>query len=274
MTEPRIRQAVTHKDFEACVAVQREVWGVEVTPALQMIATTFAGGSVFLGELGDQVVGFAYAFPAIRGGVAHLHSDMLAVLPVFRKQGLGVKLKWAQREEALSRGVTLITWTFDPLQARNAQLNLRRLGGVAAEFRENFYGITASELHHGLPTDRLVVHWELMSGRVVELASQGEPPPTVPAPQLPRINDVKWQAGWPVSSEPRTDLGDAELLLEIPPDFDTLCQAAPRVADDWHRKVRGALKAYFGRSYRADEFAPTAERGRRGPLYVLRRAAP
>jgi predicted GNAT superfamily acetyltransferase len=275
MGEPRIRQAKSHQDFEACVAVQRAVWGVEVTPALQMIATNFAGGSLFIGETdASEVVGFAYAFPAIRGGVAHLHSDMLAVLPGYRQQGLGVKLKWAQREEALARGVSLITWTFDPLQARNAQLNLRRLGGVAGEFIENFYGVTGSELHHGLPTDRLVVRWELLAGRVVELATQGEPPPTVPKPPLPRINDVRWQAGWPVSSEPRTDLEDPELLLEIPPDFDTLCQAAPRMAEDWHRKIRIALKAYFERDYHAAEFAPTEERGRRGPLYVLRRSHP
>jgi predicted GNAT superfamily acetyltransferase len=273
MGEPRIRPARTHKDYEACVEVQRAVWGVEVTPALQMIATTFAGGSLFLGELPEgNVVGFAYAFPSIREGLAHLHSDMLAVLPVYRKQGLGVKLKWAQREEALSRGIGLITWTFDPLQARNAQLNLRRLGGRATEFRENFYGLTASELHHGLPTDRLVIRWELMSGKVVELATQGEPPPTVAAPPLPRINDVRWQAGWPVSTEPRVDLEEPELLLEIPPDFDTLSQAAPRVAEDWHRKVCGAFKAYFERGYQAAEFAPTEERGRRGPLYILRRS--
>jgi predicted GNAT superfamily acetyltransferase len=270
--ETRIRPARSKEDFNACVAVERAIWGVEVTTALEMIATTFAGGTVFLAETPQgRVVGFAYAFPAIRGGVPHLHSDMLAVLPEFRQQGVGVGLKWAQREEALSRGIGLITWTFDPLEARNAQLNLRRLGGVAAEFLENFYGVTRSALHHGLPTHRLLVRWELGSGRVVELATRGDPPRTVPTPALPRINEVKWQAGWPVSSEPRTDLDSPELLLEIPPDFDVLCQAAPRVAEDWHRKIGSALRFYVSRSYAAADFAPTEDRGRRRPLYVLRK---
>jgi predicted GNAT superfamily acetyltransferase len=270
--EARIRPANGRADFDACVRVQQTIWGVEVTPALEMIATTFAGGSVFLAETVEgRVVGFAYAFPALRGGIGHLHSDMLAVLPEFRKQGVGVRLKWTQREEALSRGIGLITWTFDPLEARNAHLNLRRLGGIATEFLENFYGMTGSALHHGLPTDRLLVRWELGAGRVVEHATQGEPSPTVPTPSLSRINDVKWQAGWPVSSDPRTDLDEAELLLEIPPDFDVLCQAAPRVAEDWHRKIRTALKFYVGRGYQAADFAPTEERGRRRPLYILRK---
>src|SRR5215472_12790193 len=100
--ETRIRPADKRSDFDSCVAVQQAVWGVEVTPALQMIATTFAGGSLFIAESeGGPMAGFAYAFPAIRGGVPHLHSDMLAVLPEYRKQGVGVRLKWAQRDDAL-----------------------------------------------------------------------------------------------------------------------------------------------------------------------------
>jgi predicted GNAT superfamily acetyltransferase len=217
-------------------------------------------------------LGFAYAFAALRGGTPHLHSDMLAVLPEHQKRGVGARLKWAQREEAQRRGLNLITWTFDPLQARNAHLNLRRLGAVAGEFFENFYGVTSAALHHGLPTDRLLVEWRLDDPRVIKLAGQGEPPPTVIAPTHPRINEVKWQAGWPVSSEPRTDLDAPALLLEIPPDWDILCQAAPRVAEDWQGKVRRALTAYFGKGYRGAEFAPTEQAGRRRPLYVLTKA--
>ncbi len=272
----RIRLAETHADFDACVQLQRAVWGLEdleTNSAIQFIATSWAGGMVHLAETPDgEVVGFAYAFPALRGGVGHLHSDMLAVLGEHQKRGVGVRLKWAQRRSALERGVRLITWTFDPMQARNAHLNLRRLGAVATEFLENFYGITSSSLHHGLPTDRLAVRWELDAPHVQRLSEVGEPPRSVPAPELPRINEVKWQAGWPVSSEPALDLREPELLLEIPPEWDVLGSAAPRVAQDWHGKVRRALGAYMGRGYVASGFAPTEERGRRRPLYVLRRA--
>jgi predicted GNAT superfamily acetyltransferase len=272
----RIRSARDRADFDSCVLLQRAVWGLsdlEITSAIQLIATTYAGGLLHLAEAADgQAVGFVYAFPALRGGVPHLHSDMLAVLPEYQKRRVGVRLKWAQREDALARGIGLVTWTYDPLQARNAHLNLRRLGAVATDFHENFYGVTSASLHHGLPTDRLLVRWDLNAERVRSLAQAGDPPRTVPTPALPRVNDVKWQAGWPVSSEPRLDLDAPELLLEVPPEWDGLCQAAPRVAEDWHRKVRRAFQTYLSRGYSASDFAPTEDGGRRRPLYILKKA--
>jgi predicted GNAT superfamily acetyltransferase len=272
----RIRLARTRSDFEACIPLQRAVWGIpdlEITSAIQLIATVHAGGIVQLAETAEgKIVGFAYAFPALRGGIPHLHSDMLAVLPELRARGLGARLKWAQRDEALARGISLISWTYDPMQARNANLNLRRLGGQAPQFVADFYGRTSSALHHGLPTDRLLVRWELKSKRVQDCAAASEPALALPAPALPRVNEVKWQAGWPVSSEPRVDLSDAELLLEIPPDWDVLCSSAPLMAQDWHGKVRRALQAYLGRGYVAVDFVPSEERGRRRPLYRLRKA--
>ena len=272
-----VRPARTRADYDASVLLQRAVWGledVEITSAIQLIATTHAGGMLHVAETSEgRTVGFAYAFPALRGGSPHLHSDMLAVLPEYQQRGVGVRLKWAQREDALARGLPLITWTFDPMQARNANLNLRRLGGTATEFLENFYGVTTSSLHHGLPTDRLLVRWDLASPRVAERAAQGDPPRTAAPPASPRINDVKWQAGWPVSSDPQLDLDAPELLLEIPPEWDILCRAAPRVADGWQSKVRQALQTYMGRGYIAADFASTQEGGRRRPLYVLRRSS-
>ena len=271
-----VRLARSRADFDACMLLQRAVWGLadlEITSAIQLIATTHAGGLLHLAETGDgTVVGFAYAFAALRGGTPHLHSDMLAVLPEYQQRGLGLRLKWAQREEALAGGVSLITWTFDPMQSRNANLNLRRLGAEATEFLEDFYGVTTASLHHGLPTDRLLVRWDLAAPRVKALSAQGEPARTVAAPALPRVNDVKWQAGWPISSEPRLDLEEREVLLEIAPEWDILCRAAPRVADGWQSRVRQAFQAYMARGYVAADFAPAQEGGRRRPLYVLRRA--
>ena len=273
--EIRVRRAATRTDFDSCVLLQRAVWGLsdlEITSAIQLIATTHAGGLLHLAESAEgQAVGFAYAFPAIRGGTAHLHSDMLAVVPEYQQRGVGVRLKWAQREDALARGIDLITWTYDPLQAGNASLNLRRLGAEAVEFLENFYGITTSSLHHGLPTDRLLVRWALVSERVRRLAAEPDSRATVSMPAAPRVNDVRWQAGWPVSSEPRLDMEDPELLLEIPPDWDVICQKSPWVAEDWQGKVRRAFQTYLGRGYVAADCAPTEEGGRRRPFYVLRK---
>ena len=271
----RIRRASGRADYDACVLLQKAVWGladVEVTSAIQLVATVHAGGLLHVAETAaGEPVGFAYAFPALRGGLPHLHSDMLAVVPEYQKRGVGVALKWAQRDDALERGIGLITWTYDPMQGRNAHLNLRRLGATATEFLEDFYGVTTSTLHHGMPTDRLLVHWELRSPRVQERRQQGEPPRSEPAPPFPRVNDVQWQAGWPVSSAPRLELDAPELLLEIPPDWDVLAKAAPRVAEDWHGKVRMAFRYYFGRGYIAADFSPSEEKGRRRPLYILRK---
>jgi predicted GNAT superfamily acetyltransferase len=278
--EVLIRLARERADYDACVELQRAVWSlhdVEVASAIQMIATTFAGGTVHIAEVaGGTAVGFAYAFPAITAG-PHLHSDMLAVLPEHQKRGVGVRLKWAQREEALSRGLTLITWTFDPLQAVNAHLNLRRLGATATGFHENFYGRTTAALHHGFPTDRLLARWQLNAPRVVERAADPLAVAQPSVPDLPRVNEVRWQAGWPVSSDPELGLDAHELLLEIPPDWDTVCQAAPHLAHDWHDKVRRALRAYFHAGYVAADFLPAVDSGardvgRRRPLYLLRRA--
>jgi predicted GNAT superfamily acetyltransferase len=271
----RIRAAASRADIESCVTLQRAVWGLsdlEITSTLQLTATLDAGGLLHLAESAEgEPIAFAYAFPAIRGGVAQLHSDMLAVLPRFQERGIGGRLKWAQRDDALRAGVSLITWTFDPLQARNANLNLHRLGALAMEFREDFFGLTSSSLDHRLPTDRLLVYWNLRSPRVAALAERPQTNLVVPAPALPRINEVKWQAGWPVSSEPVLDLAAPELLLEIPPAWDVLASAAPRVAEVWQVRVKRAFQAYLGRGYVGADFALTEENGRRRPFYILKR---
>src|SRR5512139_111658 len=135
--ELSVRPARERGDYDACVRLQREVWGLsdlEVTSAIQLIATVHAGGLLLVAESpGEGVVGFSYAFAALRGGEAHLHSDMLAVLPRARGLGVGLRLKWAQRDEALRRGLRLVTWTFDPLRAANARLNLHPLRAVTTD---------------------------------------------------------------------------------------------------------------------------------------------
>ncbi len=271
----RIRAASSRADIETCVTLQRAIWGLsdlEITSTLQLIATLHAGGLLHLAETPDgNTIGFTYAFPAIRGGVAHLHSDMLAVVPGHQERGVGGRLKWAQREDALRAGVSLITWTFDPLQARNANLNLHRLGALGMEFLEDFFGVTSSSLDHRLPTDRLLVYWNLRSPRVAALSERPQTNLVVPAPPLPRINEVKWQAGWPVSSEPVLELSAPELLLEIPPDWNVLAASAPRVAEGWQSRVKRAFQSYLGRGYIAADFALTEEGGRRRPLYILKK---
>jgi predicted GNAT superfamily acetyltransferase len=275
MEDVRIREARDRADCEACVSLQRAVWGLEdleITPALMLVSTLHAGALLLLAETpAGEPVGFAYAFPAWRDGRAHLHSDMVGVVPEHRSSGVGLRLKWAQREEAGRRGLDRIVWTYDPLQARNANLNLRRLGAVAHAFQEDVYGRTTSPLHGGLPTDRLWVRWDLDSPRVVALRDAAPPPRSVPLPDLPRINAVSWPDAWPVSSEPILRRREPALLLEIPEDGPALASADPRLAADWHAKLRAAFRHYFDARYVAADFAPTDDGGRRRCFYVLTR---
>jgi predicted GNAT superfamily acetyltransferase len=272
---PTIRAAEGQADIDACIDLQRTVWGLndlEIAGAIQIRATVHAGGLLLVAEeRPGEILGFAYAFPGLRGGEPHLHSDMLAVHPHARGRGLGVRLKWAQREEALRRRIPLITWTFDPLQAGNARLNLRRLGATAVEFFRDLYGATGSELHHGLATDRLSVRWELASPSVRERAAGAKAPPAAPLLDAPRINEVDWKADLPVSTPPRLDLDATAVLFEIPADWNTLCRAAPDAAVAWQERARAAFEAYLARGYRAIDLLTLKERGRRRPRYVLYR---
>jgi predicted GNAT superfamily acetyltransferase len=172
-----IRPLGGQSDLEAAVALQQAVWGysdLEVdSRAVLTIASRFIG-QVLGAFYEERMIGLALAFATVPFG--RLHSHRVGVLPEYQNLGIGRKLKLAQREDALARNVPIIQWTFDPLQSRNAHLNLNRLGGIARTYLPNFYGITSSPLHGGLPTDRLLLEWELASERVRKILG-GEAPP-------------------------------------------------------------------------------------------------
>src|SRR5438552_9000326 len=123
------------------------------------------------------LVGFALSVPGTRSGHIYLHSHMLAVRKDHRNSGLGPRLKLLQREDALARGIELIEWTFDPLEIKNAYLNVEKLGAIARRYNINQYGITSSPLQGGLPSDRLIAEWWLKSKRVETLLATGKNPP-------------------------------------------------------------------------------------------------
>src|SRR5882724_573529 len=176
MTVPIIRACHGIGELEACVALQKEVWNfddVDLIPLRLFVVATKIGGQVLGAFDGNDLVGFAMSIPGTRGGNPYLHSHMLAVRETFRNIGLGKKLKFAQRDDALQRGIRLIEWTFDPLEVKNAWLNIERLGAVARRYNPNQYGMSSSPLQGGLPTDRLVAEWWLNSKRVLSIVDAG-----------------------------------------------------------------------------------------------------
>jgi len=167
------------QELRACVALQKEVWNftdAELVPLRMFVVAEKVGGQVMGAFDGKQMVGFALSIPGTRSGHVYLHSHMLAVRKEHRNSGLGRRLKLLQREEALSRGIELIEWTFDPLEIKNAYLNIERLGAIARRYTINQYGITSSPLQGGLPSDRLIAEWWLKSKRVENLLATGKNP--------------------------------------------------------------------------------------------------
>jgi predicted GNAT superfamily acetyltransferase len=167
-----IRPLQEVEEMSGGVDLQRRVWGyaeIEIVPDQIFIVARESGGQVLGAFREDKAIGFALAFAGVHGGRVHLHSHMVAVLPEYQDRGVGRMLKLAQRDDAISRGIDLIEWTFDPLQLKNAYFNLMRLGAIVRRYVPNFYGRTSSPLHAGLPTDRLVAEWWVRSARVQEL---------------------------------------------------------------------------------------------------------
>jgi predicted GNAT superfamily acetyltransferase len=134
------------------------------------------GGQVIGAFAGGEIVGFALSIPGFRAGRSYLHSHMLAVCKQHQDAGLGCRIKLFQRDDALAQGFELIEWTFDPLEIKNAYLNIEKLGAIARRYSVNQYGISSSPLQGGLPTDRLVAEWWLKSQRVETLLQSGEKP--------------------------------------------------------------------------------------------------
>jgi predicted GNAT superfamily acetyltransferase len=174
-----IRNLDSLDQFERCVVLQLEVWGYsdgDLIPRRVFLVAQRIGGQVLGAFDGGIIVGFAMSLPGFRNGRSYLHSHMLAVLPEYRNAGLGRRLKLAQREDALARGFDLMEWTFDPLEIKNAHLNIARLGAITRRYQADFYGPSSSPLQGGLPTDRLYAEWWLRSPRVVGMM-RGEAQP-------------------------------------------------------------------------------------------------
>lgn len=175
-----IRRCEGLEELRACVALQKEVWNftdADLVPLRMFVVAEKVGGQVMGAFEGKEMVGFALALPGTRSGHLYLHSHMLAVRKDHRNGGLGRRLKMLQREDALTRGIELIEWTFDPLEIKNAYLNIEKLGAIARRYNINQYGITSSPLQGGLPSDRLIAEWWLKSKRVETLLETGNNPP-------------------------------------------------------------------------------------------------
>lgn len=173
-----IRQLFHLEEFQDVLRLQKAIWGfddVELLPLRFLVVVSKVGGHVFGAYDGPEMIAFCFAIPGVKpGNMPYLHSHMLGVLAPYRDLGIGRKLKVRQREDALARGIKLIEWTFDPLEVKNAFFNIERLGAIVRRYNPNQYGLTASPLHGGLPTDRCYAEWWLDSPRVETILAGGK----------------------------------------------------------------------------------------------------
>jgi predicted GNAT superfamily acetyltransferase len=219
MTGITLRKLGEPEEMRVCVDLQKTVWGfsdLDLVPHRLFVVASRTGGQVIGAFDRERAIGFLLAFAAYRRGELYLHSHMTAVLPEYQNRGIGRGLKLAQREDALSRDLNLIEWTFDPLQLRNAHFNIARLGAVVREYLPNVYGRTTSPLHHGLPTDRLVAQWWIREPRVQQILSQ----------EVSLLPAVREQV-----SVPRN-------VLEI-------CEHDPETAKELQSRVREQFQRFF-----------------------------
>lgn len=275
MTAISIRAFENLEELEECVRLQEETWGANfserVPTAILHVGQLLGGVSAGAWDAEGELVGFVFGLTGLRDGVLAHWSDMLAVRPTVRDAGLGQRLKHFQRDQVLGLGVSTMYWTFDPLQSRNAYLNLTKLGAVVREYREDMYGNSDSPLHRGIGTDRFVALWlldsERVERRVAGLAASADTAALASRAEAALRVDDRSGAPRPVDVD---TLPDADVVrVPIPSNIDTLKAADPGLAVGWRTATRRVFTHYLDAGFEVREFV----RGERTSDYLVARVS-
>lgn len=265
-----IREITEIAELRAVEDLQKEVWKCddrEILPGLALIPILEIGGVLLGAFAGVKMVGFVLGLPGFERGQPILHSDMLAVKEEYRSHSLGYRLKVSQRERAMANGIERITWTFDPLQSRNAYLNFTKLGVKADRYKIDYYGETSSFLH-ATGTDRLWVTWQLKTDRVRQRLEHGPNRQGLQnladLPALVRVlNDN--------SPEGMDYPGTESSVIEIPSSIDSLVEADPLLARRWREATRVAFTSAIDSGLLVEDFFKTERQGQGVGVYLLKK---
>ena len=256
-------------DYQRVVDLERAIWGYTDSGDLITVPVfiiTVKRGGILVGAFdeADRMVGFAFSIVGLKDGRPTQWSHMMGVVPEHRRTGLGRALKLAQRDRAMAANFDLMEWTFDPLQALNAHLNFAKLGVICDEYVRNLYGESTSALHRGTPTDRLVVQWLLrephVERRIERLDSLSIR--TSEVTSAPSANETIEAGQWRATREGDLALDARRVWVEVPMGFTEMQQEAPDLALEWRMRTRAIFESYFGRGYRAVDFALQRDHGR------------
>lgn len=281
-----IRDLKSIDDLIQLKALEKEVWGMadEDTVPLTLAIALKAAGNIFVGAFDtdkdsknktkdrERLVGFAFGFLSREHGQITIHSHMLAVLDQYRQLDLGPRLKQAQRERAMAMGIHEMTWTYDPLQSRNAHFNFAKLGVVSDIYKVDFYGPETSSVLHRNGTDRLWVRWILNSRRVRDrLSGKNANTRTETLDALRLLAPlVRFDpSGKPARANLAESLGRQRVSIEIPGDIIAVERTDMNLAREWRDATRWAFREALKAGFVVAEFCRSI-RGQQGPgAYLL-----
>jgi len=258
------------EEFRECERIQKDVWGNAGVGSEVLAVTRKYGGVVLGASVNGKMAGCLYAFLARRRGRLIHWSHIMAVRCRYRNFGLGFRMKLAHRRLALAEGLKSICWTFDPLQSRNAALNLARLGARVEEYIPDCYGKFLSAIEKGLPSDRFVVNWPIAS-RLVERRLRG-PLPMPDLPSYPRVNDTLTnKRGFLENRRIHLRLRNRRLLVEIPANTDLMRDRDLALARRWRLQTRRVFQTFFTAGYSVAGYLSMGSKMQRRCFYVLSR---
>ena len=256
--EIEIRPLHTVDEYRVAEHLQREVWNlddVKIAPDHLLITAQKNGGLVLgafdvAAEGGERLVGFLFGFVGLMSdGRAKHCSHMVGVAPAYQSQNLGYRLKLAQREHVLGQGLDLVTWTFDPLESRNARLNFSKLGATCNTYLRNLYGSMRDQLNAGLLSDRFQVDWRVASDHVAGRL-RGDGAGALLAEGISILNRaLPGDDGLPHPSQKTLPIAGDRFLIQIPPHFQAIKTADFELARAWRSHTRVLFEAAFVGGY-------------------------
>ncbi|HLY09628.1 MAG TPA: acetyltransferase [Planctomycetota bacterium] len=266
-----IRKLSRAAEYVEAERLQQTVWNFpdrEVIPLNEMVVLQKNGGHVFGAFDGDVMTAFCFGMPAYRDGKAYHYSRMLGVLPGRQDSGIGYAMKLKQRDYVLEQGLDKIVWTFDPLQSRNAYLNIEKLGCIVQEYLINLYPTSGSRFNEGLESDRFTTEWWIASRRVKDSLAGRKRSYDLDT-YSPAIQSRLTDEGWREPARIALPGRKKRISIEIPDDIDALKEDDLRLAQRWREATRRSFVAAFKKGYVVHGFAGLPEVGRRRSFYLL-----